>query len=103
KISPPSKTPFISSSLSYITLRISNDSPLIIRRTFNLHATNGYLRTSMTLDREKQNIYIFNVIAYDGNPSTVTSQTSTATVTVIVDVSNMNEFIILMYSDRSIF
>uniref|UniRef100_A0A3Q0KPJ9 Cadherin-related n=1 Tax=Schistosoma mansoni TaxID=6183 RepID=A0A3Q0KPJ9_SCHMA len=91
KIFNPSKTSFISSSLSYITLRISNDSPLIIRRTFNLHSTNGYLRTSISLDREKQNIYVFNIIAYDGNPSTITSQTSTATVTVIVDDENDND------------
>ncbi|VDQ00816.1 unnamed protein product [Trichobilharzia regenti] len=51
--SSPSKQTFPSPT-SYITLRIANDSPLDIRRTFNLHATQGYLRTSVSLDREKQ-------------------------------------------------
>ncbi|TNN09776.1 Protocadherin beta-9 [Schistosoma japonicum] len=87
---PSTKTSFVS-SLSYITLKIASDSPLEIRRTFNLHATNGYLRTTISLDREKRNMYTFNVIAYDGNPSTLTSQTSTATVTVIVEDENDND------------
>ncbi|CAH8569953.1 unnamed protein product [Heterobilharzia americana] len=80
-----------SSSSSYITLKIANDSPIEIRRTFNLHATQGYLRTSISLDREKQNNYVFNVIAYDGNPSILTSKTSTATVTVVVEDENDND------------
>ncbi|CAH8858470.1 unnamed protein product [Trichobilharzia szidati] len=88
--STPAKQAFPSPT-SYITLRIANDSPLDIRRTFNLHATQGYLRTSVSLDREKQSMYVFNVIAYDGNPSTVTSQTSTATVTVFVEDENDND------------
>lgn len=71
---------------SKISLQFASDTSAHIKDALSLHATTGQLRTTRPLDRETVANYTFNVIAVDRGPEDGLSRTSTATVTVLVEV-----------------
>ncbi|KER27206.1 hypothetical protein T265_05738 [Opisthorchis viverrini] len=76
---------------SQISLQLAADSEPELRKTFSVHSTSGYLRTRVSLDREKQAVYVFNVVACDTGSEAGQERSATATVTVFVEDENDND------------
>lgn len=70
-----------------VRFQFASGTPQHVENAFNIHATSGQIRTARPLDREAFSNYTFNVIAVDKGPRDQVSRTSTAAVTVIVEVS----------------
>ncbi|VDL16348.1 unnamed protein product [Hymenolepis diminuta] len=77
-----------------VTIQFAPGTPAYVENAFTIHSASGQLRTTGPLDREAYANYTFNVIAVDKGPIDGISRTSTAAVTVIVEV-------VLIYTHNS--
>lgn len=69
-----------------VTIHFVPGTAAYVENAFTIHAASGQLRTTSPLDREAYANYTFNVIAVDKGPIDGVSRTSTAIVTIVVEV-----------------
>lgn len=73
-------------TLKGVTIKFAPGTPAYVENAFTIQPASGNLMTTGPLDRETSANYTFNVIAFDKGPNDGVSRTSTAAVTVIVEV-----------------